>query len=56
MSFILYLTGFLLIIAGTAWALVLFRVSTIKIVIVCMILLGIGILKGVTRTRPKDTR
>jgi hypothetical protein len=54
MSFTLYLVGFILIISGIAWALVVAGVAVIKILIVSLILLGIAILTGVTRTRLKD--
>lgn len=54
MSFVLYLVGFLLIIAGIAWALVTAGVAFIKIAITCLILLGIAVLTGVVNTRPKD--
>jgi hypothetical protein len=54
MSFSLYLVGFLIFMAGVAWALSVAGVSSLYIVIACVILLGIGILTGVTRTRPKD--
>lgn len=54
-SFLLYLIGFIVLIAGVAWALVTAGVSTLYVVIACVILLGIGILTGVTRTKTKDT-
>lgn len=54
MSFALYITGFILIISGVAWALVSAGVAMFKIAIVSLILLGIGILTGVVKTRPKD--
>jgi hypothetical protein len=54
MSFLLYLIGFMLIMAGVAWALVLAGVATLKIAIVCLILLGIAIISGVVKTRPRD--
>lgn len=54
MSFLLYLVGFLLIIAGVAWALVTAGVALLKIAITCLILLGLAILSGVVTTRPKD--
>lgn len=54
MSFALYITGFILIICGVAWALVSAGVAMFKIAIVSLILLGIGILTGVVKTRPKD--
>ena len=55
MSFALYVFGFALVIAGIAWALVLAGVSTQYVVIACVVLLGIAVLTGVTRTRLKDT-
>lgn len=54
MSFALYLIGFLVFIAGVAWALVTAGVPQLYIAIACVILLGIGILSGVSRTRSKD--
>ena len=54
MSFTLYLIGFLLVIAGVAWALIVAGVAALYISITCLILLGIGILTGVVTTRPKD--
>jgi len=55
MSFALYLLGFSLVIAGVAWALVLAGLSTQYVIIACVIMLGIAVLTGVTRTRLKDT-
>ncbi len=54
MSFALYLIGFLILIGGVAWGLIVAGVSTLYVGIACVILLGIGTLTGVTRTRPKD--
>lgn len=54
MSFALYIIGFMLIIAGVAWALVTAGVAMFKIAIVCIILLGIGVITGVVKTLPKD--
>lgn len=54
MSFGLYFFGFLLFIAGVAWALVTAGVPVLYVGIACVILLGIGIMMAVTRTRPKD--
>ncbi|MBJ6751896.1 hypothetical protein [Geomonas anaerohicana] len=54
MSFALYIIGFMLVISGIAWALVTAGVAMFKIAIVSIILLGIGILTGVVKTRPKD--
>ena len=54
MSFILYLIGFAFIIGGIAWALVVAKVSTLYVMIAVVILIGVAILTGVTRTRTKD--
>jgi len=54
MSLIIYLIGFAFIIGGIAWALVVSGVSTLHIMIVTVILIGIAILTGVTRTRTRD--
>ena len=55
MSFALYIVGFILVIAGVAWALMEAGIAMFKIGIVCLILLGIAVLTGVVKTRPKDT-
>jgi amino acid transporter len=54
MSFALYILGFLILIGGVAWALVTAGVSTVYVMITCVILLGIGIVSAVTHTRSKD--
>ena len=54
MSFALYIIGFLVLIGGVAWALITAGVRPLYVVIACVIMLGIGILTGVTRTRSKD--
>jgi amino acid transporter len=54
MSFALYVFGFLVLIGGVAWALITAGVKPLYVVIACVIMLGIGILTGVTRTRSKD--
>lgn len=54
MSFTLYLVGFLVLTAGVAWALSLAGVAPTWIIVVSVILLGFGIVTGVTRTRAKD--
>jgi len=59
MSFMLYVVGFLVVIAGVAWGLMRAGVPTTWVIIASLVLFGIGILTGVTRTRsrdlPKDT-
>ncbi len=54
MSFPIYLFGFALVIGGIAWGLSVAGVPTLYIMIACVIMLGIGILTGVSRTRQKD--
>lgn len=54
MSFGLYIVGFLVVIAGVAWGLTAAGIGTTWVMIACLILLGMGIVMGVTRTRPKD--
>jgi hypothetical protein len=54
MSFALYLFGFIIVIAGLAWGAVVAGVPQTYILIGVVILLGIGILSAVKRTRPRD--
>lgn len=54
MSFAIYLIGCAVFIGGVAWALLTAGVVPLYIAITCVILLGIGILSGVARTRSKD--
>jgi len=54
MSFLMYLIGFAFIIGGVAWALVVAKVSTVYVMIVVVLLIGVAILTGVTRTRNRD--
>lgn len=54
MSFVLYLAGFLIFIAGLAYGAVLLNVQTQWIVVGAIVLTGIGLLTGVKATRQKD--
>ncbi|MES2306427.1 MAG: hypothetical protein V4558_13015 [Gemmatimonadota bacterium] len=54
MSFGLYLVGVLVVLAGVAWALTLAGVATKYIVIAGLVIVGLGIITGVSRTRTKD--
>ena len=54
MSFLLYLIGFIVFIAGLAWLATVMGVSQTYIMIGAVILLGIGIFTAVSRTRSKD--
>ena len=53
-SFALYLIGFLVFIAGIVWALDTAGVPRLYIMIAAVILVGLGILTGVGRTRRRD--
>lgn len=55
MSFALYLVGFVLLTGGIAWALVVAGVPTLYVGIACVILVGVGIVTGVTKMRSKDS-
>jgi len=54
MSFALYLIGFVLLIGGIAWGLVVAGVPYLYVAIACLILVGVGIISGVSKTRLKD--
>ena len=54
MSFALYLLGFVIFVAGVAWGMSVLGVSQLYIGIAVVILIGLGIVTGVTRTRTKD--
>jgi poly(A) polymerase Pap1 len=54
MSLIIYLVGFAFVIGGIAWALIVAGLSTLYVMIAIVILVGVAILTGVTRTRTKD--
>jgi uncharacterized membrane protein YjjP (DUF1212 family) len=54
MSFLIYLAGFAILIGGIAWGLITLGVPQLYVLIASVILLGVGILTGVTHTRSKD--
>lgn len=54
MSFGIYLTGFVAVIAGLIYGASLIHVPTHWIVVGGLVLLGLGILTGVKATRQKD--
>ena len=54
MSFLLYIIGFIVFIAGLAWLATVAGVSQTYVMIGAVILLGIGIFTAVGRTRQKD--
>ncbi|MEO8155285.1 MAG: hypothetical protein ABI605_19635 [Rhizobacter sp.] len=54
MSFALYLVGFVLLTGGIAWGLIVAGVPHLYVGIACLILVGLGIISGVAKTRLKD--
>lgn len=54
MSFGFYLLGFFLLVAGVAYALTLMSVPGQWIAIVVVVLAGLGIVSGVSRTGMRD--
>ncbi|MDB5900086.1 MAG: hypothetical protein JWP41_3688 [Ramlibacter sp.] len=54
MSFGLYMLGFIILIGGLAWGAIVAGAPQIYVIIGAVILLGIGILSAVKRTRAKD--
>ncbi len=54
MSFSLYLVGFILLVGGLAYGASLLGLAPQWIAVGVVILLGIGIFTGVTKTRQKD--
>jgi hypothetical protein len=53
-SFAIYIIGFIILIGGLAYGASLAGLSTQWIVVGVLVLLGMGIAMGVTRTRQKD--
>jgi hypothetical protein len=54
MSFVIYSIGFVLVISGLTYGAYLIHIPTRWIVVGVIVLLGLGILKGVKATRQKD--
>ncbi|CAQ72061.1 conserved hypothetical protein; putative exported protein [Cupriavidus taiwanensis LMG 19424] len=54
MSFALYIIGLLVLVGGIAWGLSTAGLAPVYIGIACLIVLGIGIMAAVSRTRTKD--
>ena len=55
MSFGIYITGFVIVVAGLIYGAALLRVPAHWIVVGGIVLVGIGILTGVKATRQKDS-
>jgi hypothetical protein len=54
MSFAIYLVGFIILLAGVVWGMSTAGLPTTWIAIAAVVLLGIGIITGVSQTRTKD--
>lgn len=54
MSFIFFLVGSAFVIGGVAWALIAMGVSTTHVIMTALVLTGLAIVTGVTRTRTRD--
>jgi hypothetical protein len=55
MSFAIYVVGYLILMAGLIYGAVLMHVPQRWIIVGAIVLLGAGIVTGVTATRQKDT-
>jgi hypothetical protein len=55
MSFTLYITGFVIVVVGLIYGAALVHVPVHWIVVGGIVLVGVGILKGVKATRQKDS-
>jgi membrane-bound acyltransferase YfiQ involved in biofilm formation len=55
MSFALYMIGLIVLLGGIAWALIAAGIAVTYIAISCLIVLGLGIMMAVSRTRSKDS-
>ncbi len=54
MSFAIYLIGFLILIGGLAWGAFTLGIAPVFIGIGVVILIGLGLISGVTHTRRRD--
>jgi hypothetical protein len=54
MSFGIYIAGFLILIGGLIYGALILHIAAHWIVVGAIVLLGLGILKGVQATRGKD--
>ncbi len=53
-SFVLYLLGFVILSAGVLFAASMLGVSTQWIAVIGLVLLGLGVITGVAKTRRRD--
>jgi hypothetical protein len=56
MRFVVYMIGFFILIGGLAWAAITAGAPVLWVEIGAVILLGLGIITGVTRTRMRGGR
>jgi hypothetical protein len=54
MSFAIYLVGFIILLAGVIWGMSVAGLPSIWIGVAALILLGLGVITGVSQTRSKD--
>ena len=54
MSFGLYLIGYLLLIAGVAYGLTMLNVPGQWVAVAVVVMVGVGIMSGVSKTRMRD--
>lgn len=54
MTLLVYLVGWIILIAGVCWGLLSLHVSHHAVAITAVIMLGIGVLTGATRARSRD--
>jgi hypothetical protein len=55
MSFALYLLGLALLVGGISWGLITVGLAPAYVGIACLIVMGVGIMMAVSRTRMKDS-
>jgi hypothetical protein len=56
MSFGIYLTGFIVVVAGLIYGAILLHAPAHWIVVGALVMVGLGILTGVKATRQKDSQ
>jgi hypothetical protein len=54
MSFALYVFGLAVLVGGIAWGMVVAGIAATYVAIACLVVVGIGIMGAVSRTRAKD--
>ncbi len=54
MSFALYMVGVVIFVGGLAWGLVAAGVPHTYVAIACLIVVGLGVMGAVAKTRTKD--